>query len=209
MNFLFVLLLVFIALPSFGDDHVLFEEDFEKIEVGEAPSEFLVLEGDFIVKELDGNKVLMLPGTPLSDYGALFGPSQAEGMQITARIHSDRLKRQFPRFGVGLGGVNGYKLYVTPSKRVLEINKDKQTAAGTPFKWQAGEWTTFRFQIRKVDFQWIIEGKAWQGKQEPKDWMVTHTVTEQPIASKPSIWGTPYSSKDILFDDIKIVSIKE
>lgn len=201
---LFTLIIILTPLLAVCEDEILYQQNFEEIELGETPSDFLVLEGDFIVQEHEGKKALLLPGTPLSDYGALFGPSAADGLQISARILSDRLKRQFPRFGVGLGGVNGHKLYVTPSKRVLEINKNKQTVASIPFKWTPNEWTSFRFQIRKVENQWIIEGKAWQDGEEPKDWVVTHTVAEEPVASKPSIWGTPYSSKDIWFDDITI-----
>lgn len=187
-----------------ANDDVLYKQDFDEIVVGDSPSDFLVLEGDFSVKDHDGSNVLLLPGTPLSDYGILFGPSQADGIQISARIQSERQKRLFPRIGVGLGGVNGYKLFITPSKRALEIVKGKETVESIPFKWQSGKWAQYRFQIRKVDEQWVIEGKAWHGTEEPKEWMIVHKTEDQPVASKPSIWGTPYSSQDIYFDDIVV-----
>lgn len=201
---LFFLTVAMFTVNLQANDEVLYSQDFEKIEIGGSPSDFLVLEGDFAVEEHDGGKVLLLPGTPLSDYGALFGPSQADGLQIYARIKSERQKRLFPRIGVGLGGVNGFKLFIIPSKRALEIANGKETAATVPFKWQSGEWAHFRFQIRQAGDEWIVEGKAWHGEKEPGDWMITYKTQKQPVASKASIWGTPYSSQDILFDDIVI-----
>lgn len=203
-NLLAFSLLCMIAVCAFSEDEILFQQDFESIEMGSAPNDFLILEGDFAVQELDGNKVLYLPGTPLSDYGALFGTSASDGLQIQAQIKSENQKRLFPRIGVGLCGVNGYKLYIVPSKRMLELSLNKETVVEIPFKWISNEWSSFRLQIRKVDEQWIVEGKAWQGEEEPKEWMIVHQTAVQPASGKSSVWGTPYSSQPIYFDNIVI-----
>lgn len=202
--FLILILLSSAVVFIAAEDEILLHQNFEEIEIGGAPSEFLILEGEFTVQEHDGGKVLYLPGTPLSDYGVLFGPAAAEGLQISAKIKSEKTRRLFPRIGVGLGGVNGYKLYIVPNRRVLEISQNKETKVEVPFQWKTGEWAYFRLQIRKENDQWIIEGKVWQEGKEPNEWMITYQTQDQPTSGKPSVWGTPFSSQPIYFDDIKV-----
>lgn len=50
---------------------LLYQNDFEKAEVGKVPEEFMVLEGAFTVKEENSNRFLELPGAPLDSYGVL------------------------------------------------------------------------------------------------------------------------------------------
>ena len=69
-------------------DKVLFKSDFELASVDSVPEELMVLAGQFSVKEIDGNKALELPGTPLEDFGALFGPAELDGVAVRARIRS-------------------------------------------------------------------------------------------------------------------------
>src|SRR5258706_14112379 len=56
------------GLAVFGQPKILYQNDFEKAEVGQVPSDFLVLDGGFVVKEENGNKLLELPGTPLDSF---------------------------------------------------------------------------------------------------------------------------------------------
>ena len=171
----------------------------------------MVLVGQFSVKEIDGNKALELPGTPLEDFGALFGPAESDGVAVRARIRSESTKRLSPRFGVGLSGVAGYKLLVAPGQNVLQLLKDQQVVASAPFEWKSGTWTSLHLQVRKIsEGKWNIEGRAWaDGTPEPKDWSISFEVSEAPPAGKASIWGAPYSSKPILFDDLSVISLRD
>ena len=56
-------------------DKVLFKTDFESANVDSVPEELMVLAGGFSVKDIGENKALELPGNPLEDFGALFGPA--------------------------------------------------------------------------------------------------------------------------------------
>ena len=60
-------------------DTVLFKKDFESANADSVPEELMILAGQFSVKETGGNKLLELPGTPLEDFGALFGPAESDG----------------------------------------------------------------------------------------------------------------------------------
>ena len=189
-------------------EKVLFKSDFESANADSVPEEMMVLGGQFSVKEIGGNKALELPGDPLEDFGALFGPAESDGVAVRARIRSETTKRLAPRFGVGLSGVAGYRLLVAPGQNVLQLLKDQQVVASAPFEWKPGTWTSLHLQVRKVsEGKWSVEGRAWaDGTPEPKDWSISFEVSEALPAGKASIWGAPYSGKPILFDDLSVVS---
>ena len=191
-------------------DKVLYKTDFESANADSVPEELMVLAGQFSVKEIGGNKALELPGTPLEDFGALFGPAESDGVAVRARVRSESTKRLAPRFGVGLSGVSGYRLLVSPGQNALQLLKDQQVLASAPFEWKPGTWTSLHLQVRKTpESKWIIEGRAWaDGTPEPKGWSISFEVSEAPPAGKASIWGAPYSSKPILFDDLSVISLQ-
>jgi hypothetical protein len=191
-------------------DKVLFKSDFESANADSVPEELMILAGQFSVKEIAGNKALELPGNPLEDFGALFGPAESDGVAVRARIRSESTRRLAPRFGVGLSGVAGYRLLVAPGQNGLQLLKDQQIMASTPFEWKSGTWTSLQLQVRKIsEGKWIIEGRAWADKTtEPKDWPISFEVSEAPPAGKASIWGAPYSGKPILFDDLSVISLQ-
>jgi hypothetical protein len=191
-------------------DKVLFKSDFESASADSVPEELMVLAGQFSVKEAGGNKALELPGTPLEDFGALFGPAESGGVAVRARVRSESTKRLAPRFGVGLSGVAGYRLLVSTGQNVLQLLKNQQVVASAPFEWKPGTWTSLHLQARKIsEGLWIIEGRAWaDGTPEPKDWSISVEVSEAPPVGKASIWGAPYSGKPIVFDDLSVISLQ-
>src|SRR5436189_6012641 len=100
-----VLKICFIALWSLSaiaQTQPLYENNFEKAEVGKVPADFLVLDGGFVVKEEGGNKFLELPGAPLDTFAVQFGPTESSGVAVSARINSTSKGRRYPTFGVGL-----------------------------------------------------------------------------------------------------------
>jgi hypothetical protein len=186
----------------------LYENNFEKAELNRVPDEFLVLDGQFAVKEEGGNKFLELPGTPLDTFGVLFGPTEKEGVAVSARTFGTRKGRRYPAFAVGLNGQGSvaYRLQVSPAKNALELYRGDEVKATAPYQWHPGAWTRLRLQVRKLsDGDWKVEGKVWtDGANEPAAWMVTFDEKEQPIAGKASIWGIPYATTPIRFDDLAV-----
>jgi len=199
---LFFLLLTFHA----GADGAasLYENNFEKAAAGPLSDDFLVLDGDFSVKESEGNKYLELPGAPLDTFGALFGPTTNAGVCVSARIYGTAKGRRYPQFAIGLDGQNGYKLKVSPAKDAVEIYKGDESLASAPFHWKPGSWTMFKLRIRQTDGPaWKIEGKVWpQTEPEPKDWMIALDEKTPPRPGRASLWGSPVSGTPIRFDDL-------
>jgi hypothetical protein len=188
-----------------------YAQNFDQGELDKVPDGMLVLDGGFAVKAAATGKVLELPGDPLETFGVLFGPSEKDGLCVQARILGTGKGRRFPVLAVGLNGVGGYKLQVTPSKKALEIHKGEDVLASAPFEWQSGKWATFKFQIRPSGKagEWIAEGKVWaEGAPEPAAWQINFAETTEPTPGRPSIWGLPFSGTAIQFDDLLVTPVK-
>ena len=184
----------------------LYENDFQKAEVGKVPEEFMVLEGAFSVAEEKGDKFLELPGTPLETFGVLFGPNESAGLGVKARIFGTSKGRRAPSFAVGLNGVGGFKLQMAPSKRALELYKGDQMLTNATVNWESGSWTFLQLEVRKAgEGEWKIDGKAWkQGDKEPGTPVLSYVEKTAPISGKASVWGAPYAGTPIRFDDLRV-----
>ena len=183
---------------------ILYENNLEKAEVDKLPDEFLVQEGNFVVKDLGTNKVLELPGAPLETFGLFFGPTEGSEVSVSAKMLGTSKGRRFPTFGVGLSGPSGYRLMTAPAKKTLEIYRNDEVQTNVPCEWKSGEWLNFKLQIRRVkDGEWKVEGKVWEAK-EPAAWCVTFDEKTEPIARRASAWGSPLSGTPIWFDDFVV-----
>ncbi len=203
---LFVVLTVRLAAE---DARPVYENNFEKAELDKVPADFLVLDGAFEVKAEGGNKFLELPGAPLDTFGVLFGPTEKDGLAVSARIQGSGKGRRFPTFGVGLNGVGGFRLLVAPAKKLVELYKGDDVKATAPLEWQTGVWSKLKLQLRKVkDGEWKVEGKVWaETAKEPAAWTIAFDETAETPAGRPSIWGNPFSGTPIRFDDLAVTPV--
>jgi hypothetical protein len=203
---LFTSALAVLAADESSKGPVLYENSFEKAEVKKVPDDMMVMEGGWVVLEDGGNKFIELPGAPLETFGVLFGPTEEHGISASARVFGTGKGRRFPTFAVGLNGVGGYKLQISPAKKLVELYRGDEMLKSAPFQWEADTWTVLRLQSRKVkDGEFVIEGRAWKhGAPEPKEWTISHTDKAEVPAGRASIWGAPYSGTPIRFDDLKV-----
>ena len=185
----------------------LYANNFEKLPEGDPPEDMVALMGKFAIRTVDGNKLLELPGDPVEGFGLLFGPDNESLLCVSARIYGTATGKRTPEFGIGLADSNGYKLWVIPATNELQIIRGEGDVKATvPFHWKSGTWTSLRLQVRQIgDGKFSVEGKAWEhGQEEPKAWMVAFTETEELPKGRPSVWGSPYSSTPIRFDDLLV-----
>jgi hypothetical protein len=202
-----LLLLAFSALSA--PAKILYENNFEKAEPGKLPeSEFLVLDGEFAVKEEAGNKFLELPGAPLDTFGIVFGPTQTNGVAVSARIFGTGKGRRFPTFAVGLNGATGLKLQVSPSKKSIELYSGEEVIANVPYTWESGTWTMLKLQlIQSADGKEHAQGKVWKHQdKEPQAWQIDQVIAGNLSAGRASIWGNPYSGTPIRYDDLQVAT---
>jgi hypothetical protein len=184
-----------------------YTNNFESAEVGKLPSDVNSLNGDFTVKSNGTNKFLELPGAPVDAFALSFGPAQSGDVTARARIFGTAKGRRLPTFGLGTGGVAGYRLQVSPAKKALEMYRDQDLKATVTFDWKPGEWTLLRLDVRKLkEGEWKIQGKAWtEGTAEPSGWSVEFTDTEAPLNGRASVSASPFSGTPIWFDDLTVV----
>jgi hypothetical protein len=204
---LFPALALVVCLGAQAESKIVFSEDFSAANAGDLPDTFLVLDGQFSVKEDGGNKLMELPGAPLESFGVLFGSNQTDGVEVTARILGTKTGRKFPTFATGLNGVGGYKVRVSPAKNAVELVRGDEVKASAPFKWTSGEWTKMRLAVKKTDTGWQISAKAWQGGDEPADWILKAEDAEKLPTGKAGVWGMPFSGTPIQFDDLKVATV--
>lgn len=185
-----------------------YSQDFSKAALGEPPEDIMVLEGQITVREEAGNRFLELPGAPLETFGVVFGPAAASGAQAQARILATKAGRKQPVFALGLNGQGGYKVRVSPAKQAIELLKGAEgvdVLASIPWTWKSGEWTSLRLQVRPMGSGIVVEGKVWQGEQEPAAWMLKHSDATPVPSGRAGAWGLPFSGTPIRFDDFKVV----
>lgn len=200
---------LFVSLSAIAAETVKYENNFDKGTVGEVPEEFLVLDGQFSIQEENGNKFLQLPGAPLDSYGVLFGPSFKTNCAVSARFFGTAKGRRFPTFAVGVNGVGGYKLRVSPGKKQLEIYRSDAVKKSVPLEWKPGTWTHLKLTLLQTgEKEWQVEGKIWgDGEKEPEKPSITFTDNEQPPAGRALISASPYSGTPIKFDDFVVSAI--
>lgn len=210
MNCILTILLAAAVLSTAtrAETKPLFSQDFSRVQGSEVPDEFLVLDGQFAVKEDGGNRFLELPGSPLDTFGVMFGPNESSGVRVGARIFGTKQGRKFPAFEVGLNGVGGFKLRIAPAKKRVELLNGDDVLATALFEWKTGEWTNLRLQVRKTSDGLKIEGRAWQEGDEPREWTVTATEKTAVPAGKAGVWGMPFAGTPIRFDDLTVTSIE-
>jgi hypothetical protein len=187
-----------------AEAQVLYTNSFESAALDKVPDDFMVLEGGFEVKAEDGNRFLELPGAPLESFGVLFGPTDKGDVVASARIYATGKSRRYPTFGLGVNGVGGYKLQVTPAKNSLELYRADTRKAVVPYKWSSGKWTHLKIEVRKTATGWDIKGKAWTSGDEPANWMITTEDQEDLPAGRGGIFASPFSGTPIRFDDLTI-----
>jgi len=189
---------------------VLYQNDFQKAELGSVPDDFMVIDGQFAVKENAGNKSFELPGAPLEAYSFLFGPKESTNVAVQARIFSKAKGRRYSVFDVGLGGLGGYKLRVAPAKKQLELYRGDTLKTSAPLEWTSGKWTFLKLQVQQTDpSKFTITGKLWQeGAQEPAQPSITFTDTQPLTRERASAGAMPYAGEPVLFDDLIVTRVK-
>ena len=187
-----------------------YSNDFESLEIDSFPKGMMEIDGIFKVKTSDSKKVgnrryLEMSAEPLTENAVIFGPSVKKSATAQAKIKGFRKRRSYPRFGIGLHGISGYRLRVVPSKKVIELVKNEEPVKSVPYKWTPDQWVNLRLKIEQDGVNWKISGSAWTDEiKAPKNELITHLHKGSPGQGKASLWGTAYSGKVIQFDNLTL-----
>ena len=187
--------------------------DFQDLQPGPLPDTYMATEQESkfsVVADGEKNKVLELAGMPITDGGMLVGKSIKGACTVTAKIKATGKRRVQPRFGIGLHGISGPRLYVVPGEKSVKIakNTDKEEDMATaPYAWTSGTWTWLELSIKPdaAGKGSTVEARVWEdGKPRPDAATLTWANPDAPAQGKASVWATPYSEQAVQFDDIEV-----
>jgi hypothetical protein len=187
-----------------------YHENFSGCGIGEEPESLFILDGHYSVQEESkGQKYLQLPGTPMGDFGLLFGPRiKDRGLALRFSFFATKKGRRMPSIAAGIGGVRSLRLRLNPAARSLVISHDETILKQVPFVWKDGIWWDVCFQAIPTSKNLTrVKCKLWPKKeQEPKAWLLEEELKQVYEGGKCALWGVPYASTPILFDDLYIFS---
>ncbi len=182
--------------------------DFEAAALGPLPEGLMLTdaESQFAIVADGANHVLEMSPAPLVDGGVLLGASIKGGVAVRARIRATGKRRSFPRFGVGLHGVGGYRCLVVPARKELQIVRNEEVVAQVPYVWKSGSWTVVEFSVlASAAGGSKLEARAWEeGQPRPEAAQLSHEAAGLPGTGKASLWAAPYAELPIAFDDVVV-----
>ena len=186
-----------------------FEENFSSLGVGSEPENLFILDGAYVVSEEDGNRRLTLPGSPVGDFGLLFGPRVREkSLELSFSFLATKKGRRLPSLAAGLGGVRSYRFRLNAATREILLLRQEEEIGKVAFQWESGAWWSVRFQAHPGDDEKTrIRLKLWKrGEEEPKEWLFDDLDPNEFGGGKCALWAYPYAGTPIHFDDLKIES---
>jgi hypothetical protein len=182
--------------------------DFDQT-TGEAPPKpWLNTTGKFVVRELDGNKVLQrLPdATPQRRSRMFMGPITLSNYTIEADVRVTEKRRQMSDVGVF---AQRYGLVLFGNSQKLEL-EPWQAAAGrtatVPFQWKPDAWYHVKLQVQnEAGGVTVAHGKVWpRGETEPAAWTVEKRDTIGHREGAPGLYADP--ANEIYFDNLKVTA---
>lgn len=190
---------VFPALP--------WSENFDAMAVNSVPPTWVNATLKFVVRELDGKKVLVKTtegSSLLSRARAYFGPSDFSNYTVEADINSTQRRRQ-----QGDGGVisQRYVLALYGNSQMLHLEPWQPETARTvsiPFAWKPDTWYRMKLEVQNLpDGKVRARGKVWLASEtEPTAWMIERIDPTPNRQGAPGIYGSALS--ELYFDNIKV-----
>lgn len=186
-----------------------FHADFEDQKPGPVPSSYFVVDGTWSVAEIDGGRALRLAEVPIVDAQIQVGESLKDaGGTVSARVKADRKRRSYPRFGVGLHGMSGFRLRLVPVQNRLELVRNEEVVGSADLKWDSASWWHLELTVAPAAQGWSVTGRAWAaGSDRPAQPQIEAAADEAKFSGKASVFGTAFAGLPIYFDDLAVIRI--
>ena len=180
--------------------------DFESLEVGTEPEGTMVLDGTVTVGQRDGNKVLLFGPAPLTETALQLGSSARGTQRVHAKVRAEKKRRSAPRFAVGVHGISGYRIRLSPAAGKIELVRNEEVVEAKDFEWESGE--VYHMEVSAVqseDESWKVEARAWKdGTERPAEALFSAAPAKMSGQGKASLYATPFSGSAIEFDDVEV-----
>jgi hypothetical protein len=186
---------------------IVYEQDFEKIEEGGLPEDFFLLEGDFSVRTINGQKLLSMLGNPVGEHGFLFGPRLGnETIQLSFSCLGGLKSRRHNVFSGAMGGIRGINYRVNPiSSNVTVSFMDSKVVR--PIYWSSNNWVNIKITVipKVADGESLLIIRSSSKSQDNFYSEETKMSLNGMIkGGKCALWGFAYAEKEMYWDDLLI-----
>ena len=186
-------------------------ENFDAMAPNAVPPTWVNATLKFIVRDLNGNKVLVKTtegSSLLSRARAYFGPSDFSNYTIEADVNATQKRRQQGDAGVI---AQRYALVLFGNHQMLHLEPWQPETARTksiPFAWKPDTWYRLKLEVQNLpDGKVRARGKVWLATEtEPAAWMIELIDPIPNRQGAPGIFGSALS--EISFDNLKVYSNK-
>ena len=185
-------------------------ENFESFAPETVPPHWLNITGKFVVRDLEGNKVLVKKADqPIFKRARGFiGSSDWSNYTIEADVRATEKRRQMGDAGVI---AQRYALILFGNNQRLEIESWQPEIARTvavPFTWKADAWYHLKLQVENLPGGKVrVRGKAWPtGEAEPSTWLIEKNDPIPNRQGSPGLYAdAPF---EVFFDNLKVTGNK-
>ncbi|HEY8187365.1 MAG TPA: PQQ-binding-like beta-propeller repeat protein [Pyrinomonadaceae bacterium] len=182
-------------------------ENFDQLAANSVPATWTNTLTKYVVRELDGNKVLVKTtegSSLLSRARAYMGPTDLSDYTVEADIKATQKRRQQGDAGII---AQRYAMVLYGNGQTLKIEEWQPETARTvtvPFAWKPDTWYRMKFTVQNLpDGKVRARGKVWpDGEAEPASWIIERI---DPIGNRqgsPGIFGN--APAEIYFDNLKV-----
>jgi outer membrane protein assembly factor BamB len=182
-------------------------ESFDALAVNTIPSTWVNSTPKFVVREVDGKKVLVktTEGSSLASRArAYFGPSNFSNYTVEGDVFATQKRRQQGDAGVI---AQRYVLALYGNSQMLHLEpwqpETKRTAT-IPFAWKPDTWYRMKLEVENLpDGKTRARGKVWlTSESEPAAWMIERIDPIPNRQGAPGIFGNALA--EIYFDNLKV-----
>jgi hypothetical protein len=182
-------------------------ENFDAMAVNSIPPTWVNTTLKFVVRELNGNKVLVKTtegSSLLSRARGYIGPSDLSNYTVEADINATQKRRQQGDAGVI---AQRYALVLYGNSQMLHLEPWQPETARTaaiPFAWKPDTWYRMKLRVENLpDGKVRARGKVWLATDtEPAAWMVERIDPIPNRQGAPGIFGNALA--ELYFDNLRV-----
>ena len=184
------------------------EQNFDSLAPNTVPASWINATGKFVVREMEGNKVLAkLADNPFTKRArAFFGLSESHDYTIECDVRAIDKQRRMGDAGVV---AQRYELVLFGNNQKLELQPWQPETARTVsinFPWKGDTWYRLKLRVENLpDGKVRARGKAWPASEpEPAAWTIERV---DPIGNREGSPGLYADAQwEVFFDNLKVTS---
>lgn len=187
-----------------------YAEDFSGYKADQAPPTWLNTNGKYVVRELEGNNVLVkkADNPAFKRTRSLFGAVTESNYTIQADIRAIEKRRQMGDAGIV---AERYELVLFGNIQKVELRSwqiEPKRTFDKPFTWKPDTWYRLKLQVENLPGgKTRARGKVWPASDpEPSEWLIEWT---DPVGHRQGSAGVfADAPNEIFFDNIKVTPNK-